>query len=202
MHAAEAIQEQIVTQAPADHSGPVAPAPTLPSQAKVTRTAKVAPTQGTAARTGTPSSSKKQRKGKEKESDKPENQTTTMPARTQKKRIQRKCWRPSRSASRHPLLTSMRVPMIPVRTSQSRKQRLLRLLVQISSRPCVLLLSHPVVPLPPQLGQVRWQEAWVQGWLWLLDRRRSKSPFTHVLFSLFAVMCAPGLAHSPWTPME
>ena len=71
MHAAEAVQEQIVTQAPADDTECVAPAPTLPSQAKVKKTAKVVPTQGSAARKGTPSSSKKPAKGKEKESDKP-----------------------------------------------------------------------------------------------------------------------------------
>ena len=62
---------QIVTEAPADDSEPVAPAPTLPSQAKVKRTANVVPTQGTAARKATPSSSKKEAKGNKKESDKP-----------------------------------------------------------------------------------------------------------------------------------
>ena len=71
MHATEAVQEQTVTEAPANDSEPVAPAPTLPRQAKVKKTAKVVPTQGTAARDRTPSSSKKQAKGKEKESDKP-----------------------------------------------------------------------------------------------------------------------------------
>ena len=45
------------------------PAPTLPSQAKVKETAKVVPTQGTAAGKGTPSSSKKQAKGKVKQLD-------------------------------------------------------------------------------------------------------------------------------------
>ena len=71
MNAAEAFQEQIVTTAPADDTEPVAPAPTLPSQAKVRRTAKVVPTQGTAARKTTPWSSKKPAKGKEKESEGP-----------------------------------------------------------------------------------------------------------------------------------
>ena len=71
VHAAEAVQEQIVTEAPADDTEPVAPAPTLPSQAKVKKTAKVVPTQGTAAGKGTPSRSKKTAKGQEKESDKP-----------------------------------------------------------------------------------------------------------------------------------
>ena len=49
----------------------VAPAPILPMQAKVKKTAKVIPTQGTAAGKETPSSSKKQAKGNEKKSDKP-----------------------------------------------------------------------------------------------------------------------------------
>ena len=71
VHAAEAVQEDVVTEAPAEDTEPVAPAPTLPMQAKVKKTAKVIPTQGTAAGKGTPSSSKKQAKGKEKESDKP-----------------------------------------------------------------------------------------------------------------------------------
>ena len=71
LHAAEAVQEDVVTEAPADDSEPVASAPTLPMQAKVKKTPKVVPTQGTAARKRTPSSNKKQEKGKEKESDKP-----------------------------------------------------------------------------------------------------------------------------------
>ena len=71
MHAAEAVQEDVVTEAPADDTEPVALAPTLPMKAKVKRTAKVIPTQGTASRKGTPSNSKKQAKGKGKESDKP-----------------------------------------------------------------------------------------------------------------------------------
>ena len=71
VHAAEAVQEDVVTEPPADNTEPVAPAPTLPSQAKVKKTAKVIPTQGTVAGEGTPSSSKKQAKEKQKESDKP-----------------------------------------------------------------------------------------------------------------------------------
>ena len=71
VHAAELVQEDVVTEAPADDTEPVAPAPTLPMQAKVKKAAKVIPTQGTAAGKGTPSSSKKQAKGKEKKSDRP-----------------------------------------------------------------------------------------------------------------------------------
>ena len=60
VQAAEAVQEDVVTEAPADDTEPVAPAPTLPMQAKVKKTANVIPTQGTAAGEGTPPSSKKQ----------------------------------------------------------------------------------------------------------------------------------------------
>ena len=71
VHAAEAVQEDAVTEAPADDTEAVAPAPTLPMQAKVKKTAKGIPTQGTAAGKGTPLSSKKRAKGKQKGSDKP-----------------------------------------------------------------------------------------------------------------------------------
>ena len=110
--------------------------------------------------------------------------------------------RPSRSSSGRPPPTAMRVPLIQVRTSQGRKRSLLLLLVQSSSRPRVLVLSHPAVPLPPQVGEVDWQEAWVRGWLRLEDRRRSKSRLTHVFLSLFAVMYARRIAHSPSTQMQ
>ena len=73
VHAAEAVQEHIVIEAPADKTEPVAPAPTLPSPAKVNNTANVVPTQGSAAGERTPSNSRKGAKGKEKESDKPGN---------------------------------------------------------------------------------------------------------------------------------
>ena len=71
VHAAEAVQEDVVTEAPADDTEPVAPAPTLPMQAKVKKIANAIPTQGTAAGKGTPSSSKKHAKRNKKESDKP-----------------------------------------------------------------------------------------------------------------------------------
>ena len=94
VHAAEAVQEQIVTEAPANDTEPVAPAPTLPSQAKVKKTAKVVPTQAAAAGKGTTSSSKKPAKGKRMNRTSPENQTMTMPTRRQKMRIRTKYWRP------------------------------------------------------------------------------------------------------------
>ena len=65
VHAAEAVEEDVVTEASPEDTEPVAPAPTLPMQAKVKRTAKAIPTQGTEAGKGTPSSSKKQAKEKE-----------------------------------------------------------------------------------------------------------------------------------------
>ena len=68
VHAAEAVQQHILTEASADHSEPTAPAPTLP---KLKKTAQVVPTWDTAAGRGTPSSSKKQAKVKGKDSDKP-----------------------------------------------------------------------------------------------------------------------------------
>ena len=117
----------------------------------------------------------------------PQNQTTTMPTRRGKKTILSKYWRPSRSANGHPPLTSMQVPNL-VRNSRRPKRRLLPPLVQSSSRPRVLVPSHLVVPLPLEVGQVRWQEAWVPGWLRLRDRRRNKSPLTQV-FRLFLQSC-------------
>ena len=176
-----------MTEAPADHTEPVAPAPTLPSQFKVEKTAKVVPTKGTAAGKGTPLSSKKQEKEKRRTWTSRENQTTMMPTRRKKMRIRSRYWRPSRSASGHPSLTLMQVPIL-VRTSRRRKQRLLRVLVQSSSRPRVLMPSRLVVPLPHQVGQVRWQETWVPSCLRLQDRRRSKSPLTHV-FCLLLQSC-------------
>ena len=95
VHAAEAVQERIVTEAPTDDNGPVAPAPTLPSQAKVNKTAKVVPTQGTAALNETLGLARSRGKVRIKNRTSPENQTTTMPTRRQKKRIRRKYWRPS-----------------------------------------------------------------------------------------------------------
>ena len=71
MHDAEAVREDVVTEVPADDTEPVAPAPTLPMQTKVKQTAKLVPTQGTAAGKGTPSGGKKQAEGKEKKSDNP-----------------------------------------------------------------------------------------------------------------------------------
>ena len=201
VHAEEAVQEDVVTEAPADDTEPVAPAPTLPIQPKPKKTAKVIPSQGTAAGKGTPSSSKNQAKGKEKESDKPTESDNDDTDEEEEEEDPSKYWRPSRSASGQPPLTSMQAPHL-VRNSRRRKRRLLPPLVQSSSRPRVLVPSRLVVPLPLRVGQVRWQEAWVQGCLRLLDQRRSKPPLTQVFLLVFAVMCARGLAHSPSTRMQ
>ena len=71
VHAAEYVQEDVVTEAPVEDTEPVAAAPTLPMEAKVKKTAKVIRPQGTATGKGNPSSSKKQAKGRGKESEKP-----------------------------------------------------------------------------------------------------------------------------------
>ena len=119
--------------------------------------------------------------GKRRNRTSPRNQTTTILTRSQKKTIWSKYWRPSRSASGHPPLTSMQAAPTLVRNSPRRKRRLLPVLLQSSSRPRVLVPCRLEVPLPLQVGQVQQQEAWVPGWLRLLDRRRSKSPLTQVL---------------------
>ena len=119
--------------------------------------------------------------GKRRNRTSPRNQTTTILTMSQKKTIWSKYWRPSRSASGHPPLTSMQAAPTLVRNSPRRKRRLLPVLLQSSSRPRVLVPCRLEVPLPLQVGQVQQQEAWVPGWLRLLDRRRSKSPLTQVL---------------------
>ena len=67
LHAAEAPQEQDVSEAPVDDSESTAP--TLP---KMKKTAPIVPSRGTAAGKGTPSSRKKKAKEKRKESEKAE----------------------------------------------------------------------------------------------------------------------------------
>ena len=114
VHAAEAAQEQIVTEAPVDESESTAPKP-APILPKLKKTAQVVPTRGTAAGKGTPSGSKKQAKEKGKESDKPEESNND----DGDEMIPSKYWSHSASGSGRPPLTLMQVPMIRVRTSQS-----------------------------------------------------------------------------------
>ena len=187
VHAAVAVQDDVVTEAPADDTEPVAPAPTLPKQAKVKKTAKVIQIRVLQPEREPPRVARSRQKEKRRNGTSPRNQTTTMPTRRRKKRIRSKNWRPSRSASGHPPLTSMQAPNL-VRNSRRRKRRLLPVLVQSSSRPRVLVPSRLVVPLPLQVGQVRWQEALVPDWLRFLDRRKNKSPLSRV-FRLFLQSC-------------
>ena len=173
VHAAEAVQENVVTEAPADNTEPVAPAPTLPMQAKVKETAKVIPTQGTAARKGTPSSSEKQEKGKKKESDKPaesddddtdqeeEEEDTEQVLETQQKR------------KRAPAAHFDASPESG--KEQPKKKAKTAATASAEFKPPSRSGAQPSRgSLPLQLGQVQWQEAWVPGWLSLLDRRRNK----------------------------
>ena len=92
----------------------------------------------------------------------------------------------------------MQVPMMRLRTSRRRKRRLQ---VQSSSHHRVLVLSHPVVPLPLRVGEVQWQEACLPSWP-RRQHRRSKSRLTRLFFLFFPVMCARGLAYSPSTRMH
>ena len=63
----------------------------------------------------------------------------------------------SRSQSGRTRLTLLQVPMVLFRTCQRRERRLQQVLVQSSSLHRVLVLSSPVVLLPPQVGEVQWQ---------------------------------------------
>ena len=187
VHTAEAVQEQVVTEAPADDNEPFAPAPTLPSQAKVKKTAKVVPTQGTAAGKAAPSSSKKQAKGKEKELHTPgksddddaekkeEEEDPEQVLETQQKR--------KRATAAH-----FDASPDSGKGQPKKKAKTAVTASAESSRPRVLVPSRLPVPLPHQVGQVRWQETLVPGCLRLQDRRRSKSPLTHV-FCLFLQSC-------------
>ena len=150
VHAAEAAQEQTVSKVPVDESESTTPkaAPTLP---KVKKTAQVVPTRGTAAGKGTSSSSKKQAKEKRKESDTteeshdedgdeekeddPEHVSETQP---EQKRA------PAPQFDACPDDLSRDQPNKKAKTAASASTGL--------SRHRVLVLSHPVVPLPPQVG--------------------------------------------------
>ena len=158
VHAAEAVQEHILTEAHADETEPVAPAPTLPSQAKVKKTATVVPTQGTAAGRATPSSSKKPAKGKVKELDKPgesnnddadQETEEEEPEQVPETQVKRKR-APAAHFDESPDYSSKHEPKKKAKTAAT--------LVQSSSPPRVLVPRRLVVPLPPGVGQVRWQE--------------------------------------------
>ena len=187
MHASEAVKEDVVTEAPAADTEPVAPAPTLPMQAKVKKTAKVIPTQGTAAGKGTPSGSKKQAKEKEKESDKPDESDDDDADEEEEEEDPEQVLETQQKRKRAPAAHFDASPESG-KEQPKKKAKTPAPPVQSSSCPRVLVHSRRVVPLPLQVGQVRWQEAWVPGWLRLRDRRRNKSPLTQV-FCLFLQSC-------------
>ena len=178
-----------MTEAPADDTEPVAPAPTLPMQAKVKKTANVIPTQGTAAGKGTPWSSKKQAKGKDKESDKPaesedndvdeeeEGDNPEQVLQTQQKR------KPAPAAHFDASPESGK--------EQPKKKAKTAATASAEFKPPSRSGAQPsggTVASPS--GQVRWQEAWVPGWLRLRDRRRNKSPLTQCFASFCSHVCA------------
>ena len=98
-----------------------------------------------------------------------------------------------KSGSRHTPLTLIQVPMMRQRTSRRRKPRLQ---VQSSSHHHVLVVSHPKVGLPLEVGEVQWQEAYLPSWPRRQHQRRSKSRLTELFFLFSRVMCAGGLAHA------
>ena len=141
VQAAEAVQEDVVTEAPADDTEPVAPAPTLPMQAKVKKTAKVISLRVLQPEREPPRVARSRQREKRRKRISPRNQMTTMRTRRRKKRILSKYWRPSRSASGHPPLTLMQAPKL-VRNSRRRKRRLLPVLGRVQA---ALAFWHPAV---------------------------------------------------------
>ena len=192
VHAAEAVQEQIVTEAPADDTKPVAPAPTLPSHAKVKRTAKVVPSKGSAAGKGTPSSTKKPAKGKKK-SDKPResddddaNRETEEedPEQVLETQVKRKRG-PAAHFDASPDDSGKDQPEKKAKTAASASGEF-KPPSRSAAQPSRGTVACP--SLPKQVGQVRWQETSLPGCLRLQDRRRSMSPLSHV-FCFFLQSC-------------
>ena len=118
LHAAEAAQEQIVSEAPVDDSE-YAPkyAPTLP---KLKKTAQVVPTRPLQQEKEPPQVARSGQKKKERNRTRRKKQTMRTATKRRRKRIWIKYWIPSRSGSGSPPLTSMQVPPMRVRTSQRR----------------------------------------------------------------------------------
>ena len=154
VHAAEATQEQIVFEAPVDDSEFTAPKP-QPILPKLKETAQDAPTWGTAAGKGTPQVARSMQKKKERNRTRRKKQTMRLATRSRKMRIWIKYWRPNSSESGRRPLTLMQVPMMRVWSSQRRKRRLLRVELHNSSHHRVLVVSYPVVSLPPRVGEVQ-----------------------------------------------
>ena len=107
-------------------------------------------------------------------------QIMRVATRRRKQRIWITYWRPGRSRSGHPPLPLMQALMMRVGTTQSRTRRLLQ--VQSSSRHRVLVLSHPVVSLPPRFGEAQWREACLLSWPRWQDQSTGKSGLTQMFF--------------------
>ena len=189
-----------MTEAPADDSEPVAPAPTLPSRAMLKRTAKVVPTQGTAGK-GTPPSSKKQQKGKDKESDNPgesddddageesEEEDPAQVLETQQKRKRA----PASHLDASPDDSGKDQPKRKAKTAPTAS-------ADFKPPSGSGAQSSPGTVASP-IGTSTVARS-LRSSLRVQDRRRSKPRFTHVFLSLFAGMCARGLAHWPLTRMQ
>ena len=202
VHGAEAVQEQIVTEAPANDTEPVAPAPTLPSQGKVKKTAKVVPTEGTAAEKGTPSSSKKPAKGKEKESDKPgesddddaDKETEEEdPEQVLETQVKRKL-APAAHFDASPDDLGKDQPKKKAKTAATASAEF-KLPSRFVAQPSRGTVASPsgTSTVPRNLGSR----------LSKVARPKKKSvTINPCVLSLFAVMCARGLAHSPSTRMQ
>ena len=187
VHAAEAVQEDVVTEAPADHTEPVAPAPTLPMQAKVKKTANVIPAHGTAAGKGTPSSRKKQGKGKEKESDEPAESDDDDAEEEEEEGDREQVLETQQRRKRAPAAHFDASPESG--KEQPKKKAKTAASASAEVKPpsgSGVQPSRGTVASPS--GQVRLQEAWVPGLLRLLDRRGNKSPLTQV-FRLVLQSC-------------
>ena len=168
MHAAEAVRKDVVTEAPADDSEPVAPAPTLPMQAKVKKTAKAVPTQGTAAGKGTPSSGKKQAKEKEKESDKPAESDDDDADEEEEEENMEQVLETQQKRKRAPAAHFDASPESG--KEQPKKKAKTAATASAEFKPPSRSGAQPSGgSVASSVGQVRWQEAWVPGWLRLLD---------------------------------
>ena len=187
MPAAEAVKEDVVTEAPADNTEPVAPAPTLPMQAKVKKTAKVVPTQGTAAGKGTSSSSKKQAKGKEKESDKPAESDEADADEEEDEEDPEQVLETQQKRKRAPAAHFDASP--EPGKGQPKKKAKTAARASAEFKPpsrSGALPSRGTVASPSGTSAVA--KALVPGWLRLLDRTRDESPLTQV-FRLFLQSC-------------
>ena len=187
-----------MTEAPADDTERVAPAPTLRMQAKVKKTAKVIPTHGTAAGKVTPSSSKKQAKGKEKESDKPAEQDDDDANEEEKEedaeQVLETQWKCKRGPAAHfdeSPESGKEQPKKKAKTAASASAEL-KPPSRSGAQPSPGTVASPsgTSAVARSLGS---RLAKVAG------PRKKSVTINPTVSPLFAVMCARGLAHSPWT---